>query len=661
MAWKHYLEVDCKQTFGFVNASIMEYLRLIFHFLYRDRSNPSIEPFEDTFRGFMAMYKSEGLLPLDSRNVSNDPTDPTGKATLNFNDRTAVHDSVFATSANAMNNPEFDTVVERLNMHDAPVFHYENTYDNNSNLLSRAQGLCKALRTVAGEVIRSATLLVLECDEFLQTTPNDYAQQASRDLKKLIQTIKAMECNRKLYFTEEQNADATDTIIRNTPNSTISWFHYFQFFVIQVGIMTPDLPAGHNYRPYASTLQDILDTIAQRVLPLFQEARNMDVPPKSYFCTQNYLLYMSHLILTHCREGSDRVQFLQEYCRLYNSTDQLNDRRISQAEQEAHAKREWNHKIGNFMYWERQRKAFWVQNRQLRRDGHMLYVYSQKTRHPEYYTHKANTETGQVPLYYNPTDASGYGDLSRHGPDHEFWRQATREERRAGAAAAAVQRGADDRPAGAARGHGLPPRNTPHTSTVRAAPNTAQVVPQGRRSAAPRAETDPNPQTRNMSKRATKAMKHQSAREAASHHGPALTPEEQAVLDIGLGSHLTRTARDEGKVVEELETLMLARNECFKESKHLLELYATSNREDETTELFLQAWDKLAKELNRIDGLMDNEVNGLDQNSVKGEQWSREQTRRVKSNDALNDRFKDIMLPDEARETSDNPPPAAGS
>jgi len=156
-------------------------------------------------------------------------------------------------------------------------------------------------------------------------------------------------------------------------------------------------------------------------------------------------------------------------------------------------------------------------------------------------------------------------------------------------------------------------------------------------------------------------MKHQSAREAALHNGPALTPEEQAVLDIGLGSHLTRTARDEGKVVEELETLMLARNECFKESKQLLELWATSNREDETTELFLQAWDKLAKELNRIDGLMDIEVNGLDQNSVKGEQWSREQTRRVKSNDALNDRFKDIMLPDEARETSDNPPPAAGS
>ena len=57
MAWKHYLEVDCEQAFRFVNASILEYLRLIFHFLYRDRFNPSVRTFDDVFEGFMGVYK----------------------------------------------------------------------------------------------------------------------------------------------------------------------------------------------------------------------------------------------------------------------------------------------------------------------------------------------------------------------------------------------------------------------------------------------------------------------------------------------------------------------------------------------------------------------------------------------------------------------------
>ena len=132
-----------------------------------------------------------------------------------------------------------------------------------------------------------------------------------------------------------------------------------------------------------------------------------------------------------------------------------------------------------------------------------------------------------------------------------------------------------------------------------------------------------------------------------------MTRAEQAVLDIGLESHTTRTARDEGDVVEELETLMIARNDCFKETKQLMEFFAKSNRDDETTELFLQAWDKLAKELDRIDAVMDNAVKELDQNSVKGQDWSREQTRRKRANAALNARFNDIMQPDVS--------PAAGS
>jgi len=606
MAWKHYLEVDCGQTFGFVNASIMEYLRLIFHFLYRNRGNPSLAAFEDIFVGFLELYETEGLLPLDS-NVSDDKSDPTGKATLNFNDRAAVHDSVFATSANAMNNPEFDAVVERLNERDAPMFHYDNTYDNDSVDLSPAQGICQALQTVAGEVIRSATLLILECDEFLNTTPNDYAEQASRDLKKLIQTIKGMECNRKMYFTETQNAGAAGTILRFTPSGSISWFQYFQFFVIQVGISAPVVPAGHNYRPYAPILHNILDTIALRVLPLFQGAREMDVPPKPYYCTQNYLLYMSHLILTHCREGSRQVQFLQDYCSLYNSANRLNDGRISKARQERTDRREFEHRRGNFFYEERWRKAYWEQNRQLRRDGHMLYVYSQKTRNEGLYTHRADTETGQVPLYYNPTDASGYGDLSNHGPDHEFWRQGTRREQRAAAAAGADNPRADDRRAPAANAHGLPPRSTPHTRTAQAAPNPAQDSTEGRQASAPR--TVPS-----------------SAARGAGNHAAA------------------GEARAEGVIVDELEAKMRVRAEQYATTRMLLQSYEESDRDDETTRRFHISWEEHLRELDSINTGMDNAVEELkQQESPKLRAWKSEQKDRYRANSALTANYNELF------------------
>ena len=322
MAWKHYLEVDCEQTFKFVNASILEYLRLIFHFLYRDRSNPSFKPFDDVFDGIMGMYEVEGLLPL--RYDTNHQADPAHKFTLDFNNRTAVHDSVFATSVNAVTNEVFDDAMEGMNADNSQVFVYNGVYGNDDIILSHAQGLTQALRTVAGEVIRSSTLLILECDEFLKTTPNEHAETASRELKKMIQTVKAMECNRKLYFAEIDNGDATDAVagttrLQKTPYSSISWFHYFLMFLFQVGVRSPEVPPGANNYIYVATLTGMLENIELRVVPLLQAEREDGVPAKPYFCTQNYLLYWSHLVLTHYEADSRKVQDLKEYCKHFNS------------------------------------------------------------------------------------------------------------------------------------------------------------------------------------------------------------------------------------------------------------------------------------------------------------------------------------------------------
>jgi hypothetical protein len=374
---------------------------------------------------------------------------------------------------------------------------------------------------------------------------------------------------------------------------------------------------------------------------------------------------MSHLILTHCREDSGKVQRLKEYCKYYNSANQMNDHRISNATRERNDRREFEHRRGNFFFEERWRKAYWEQNRQLRRDGQMLYVYSQKTRNEGLYNHRADTETGQVPLYYNPTDASGYGDLSNHGPDHEFWRQGTPQENRA----ARNNRGAHDQRPPDAHAHGLPPRSTPQTRTAPAAPNPAQYSDQGRHSAA--SHTAPNSAARGAGNReatrttaeasqsrnkklpaaAQKAAQHRENIESASRDSRELTQQERAVLFSGVD---VPTSRDEGDVVDDLETEKLARIQQFAETRMLLEFFEKSNRDVETTDMFLASWDEHVKELDRIDSAMDNAVLELKQlKSSKLREWKTEQRRRQESTGALNDKFNEVIQAEVS--------PAAGS
>ena len=543
MAWKHYLEVDCEQTFQFLNTSIMEYLRLLFHFVYRDRSNADNAQYEDIFDGFMQHYS--GLLHgAEDRLTDAGADDPTHKNTLNFANRNEVHDSVFATSVNAVSNPRFDGIMGGMNTTRSQTFRYAGTYSNDDITLFPAQGLCKALQVVAGEVLRSSTLIILTCDEYLVTTPNDVVAATSRDLKKLIQTVKIMECNRKFYYTPVQR-NATDPIVQIVANGKLAWFYYIELFFVQIGLSTAQVPTGSTRHSYVTTLTDMLDRIEQNVVPLFQSLTEDGEQLKPYFCTQQYMEFWSHLVLTHYEQDSNEVERLKTYCLRYNTAAQLNDHRISQATQERDVRQDWNHRMGNFRYEERRRKDFWDQNRALRRDGRMLYVYSQRTRQPHLYTHRADVHAGQVPLYYRPTRASGYGDLSEHGPDHEFWRQGTRNERRAAAAARDEDRGAGNRPAGVARphggappstvpaaaqharAHGGPPRNPPHTGEAPAAPNQVPDGPKGTRPAAAGGGTVPNSH-KNMSKSAKAALKTHDAKEAASNPTRALTREEQA-------------------------------------------------------------------------------------------------------------------------------------
>ena len=74
-----------------------------------------------------------------------------------------------------------------------------------------------------------------------------------------------------------------------------------------------------------------------------------------------------------------------------------------------------------------------------------------------------------------------------------------------------------------------------------------------------------------------------------------------------------------------------------------MDFFAQSDKDDEVLDYFLPEWDKLTKELDRIDILINNAVKDPDHNSDKGQQWSREQTRRSGTNEDLYAQFNDIM------------------
>jgi len=387
----HYLEVNCEQTFEFFNTSVLEYVRLMFYFLYHDTTNPHLAHFDNVFYGFMEYYDQYGLLPTAGLPARTD------RSTVDFTNRQDVHKSVFATSANAKENTEFDDSLKELKLPDTPLFNYDGIHTDGYILLSRRQTVTQALRTVAGEVIRSATLLVLECDELHKEHKNDMALNISNRLKNLIVQVNGMECSRKLYYKEPQRGDTNDLSIK-IDHSDTAWFDYMEFYLFYMGL--GGAPGGET-TAYTPTLQTLFADFETDLLPVFDELKDrIGKTPKPYYCTQHYLMYWSHLILTHRASTHPKVRALKLYCRSFNTALVLNGIVEKQSKILQNDRIYWNKKIGNFLPKEKRRTAYWVQNRQLRWDGKMLYVYSHSTRQPWRVSHKADPESKQVQLYY---------------------------------------------------------------------------------------------------------------------------------------------------------------------------------------------------------------------------------------------------------------------
>jgi hypothetical protein len=150
---------------------------------------------------------------------------------------------------------------------------------------------------------------------------------------------------------------------------------------------------------------------------------------------------------------------------------------------------------------------------------------------------------------------------------------------------------------------------------------------------------------------AQKAAQHRENIESASRDSRELTQQERAVLFSGVD---VPTSRDEGDVVDDLETEKLARIQQFAETRMLLEFFEKSNRDVETTDMFLASWDEHVNELDRIDSAMDNAVLELKQlKSSKLREWKTEQRRRQDSTGSLNAKFNEVIQAEVS--------PAAGS
>jgi len=408
-----YREMNCEETFKFFKASVLEYVRLIFHFLYRDVTNPNLAHFDTVFYGFMKFYDVHGLLPTAALQGHDD------RSTVDFTDRALVHDSVFATSANAKADEKFDENLKKLQ--DPEAFKYDGLMpDLDAIYLPPKQNIAEALRTVAGEVIRSASLFILECDEFYKKEKVQVAANMSTRLKHVIEQVKGMECTRKLYY-QEPPRNNLDAVITKKTHSDTAWFNCMAFYLFSMGLASA--PVG-NIPTYVNTLEALFTSYDEELLPLFDEKREqLKTTPKMYYCTQHYLLYWSHLILTHYTARHAKVLEFKFYCKHFNTTIGLNGIVEKKREREQADREHWNKRIGKFLQKEKRRKAYWVQNRRMRRDGTMLYIYSQKTRQPWRITHTEDPNSRQVHLYDNPTAASGSGNLPNQKRGDKWYRQ----------------------------------------------------------------------------------------------------------------------------------------------------------------------------------------------------------------------------------------------
>ena len=403
MTFQSYMDVSMEETFDFFGHAILDYIRLIFMQAFQD--DPALKTsLQGVFTQFLDFYSKNGLLA----NIAAASMQDMRHQTIDFRKNEETHNSIFAASANPVsdNKSGFDIKYERTQTAIGDIRYAQRTYNQFDGNLPTAFTASQARKILAGEVIRSGQLMILASQELqnmigIPQDHKDLIQSLELAMKHFLKLVKSMESNIQYLHTTVLPGHGENVIVdpdeeraswlQLKGGAETAWNSILDYWLHEMGLSD------------AAFYDDFL-THEHRALPLFVDyRRNSTSALKTYYCTQNYLLYWTHIVLTHYTANDEQWKDMDTYCQKFNKASTVHNHAGTRREIKRQAAIQQSEEMMDFYAAEGSRKAWWEKNRVLRRRGHLKYIYSQDES-PENHRYDRAADQEGIDLYETEGD-----------------------------------------------------------------------------------------------------------------------------------------------------------------------------------------------------------------------------------------------------------------
>jgi hypothetical protein len=402
MTFQSYMDVSMEETFDFFGHALLDYIRLVFMQAFQD--DPALQTsLQGIFTQFLDFYTRNGLLA----NIAAASMQDMQHQAIDFRKNEQTHNSIFAFSANPVSDDKsgFDIAYDRTQAAIVDIRYAQRTYNQFDRALPTAFTASQARKLLAGEVIRSGQLMILASQELqnvdIPQENKDLIVHLEMTMKHYLKMVKSMESNIQYLHTtilpgygENVIADADEertTWLQLNEGAESAWQSIVEYWLHDMGLSD------------ASFYQEF-HIMEDRAMPLFvQYRRDSTSALKTYYCTQNYLLYWTHIVLSHYTANDTQWKDMDTYCKKFNKASTVHNNAGTRREIKRQTALEQSHEIMEFYAAEGSRKAWWEKNRVLRRRGHLKYIYSQDES-PENHRYDRPADQEGIDLYETEGD-----------------------------------------------------------------------------------------------------------------------------------------------------------------------------------------------------------------------------------------------------------------
>ena len=197
----------------------------------------------------------------------------------------------------------------------------QKAYDQFDRVLPTAFTASQARKILAGEVIRSGQLMILASQELqnigLPQENKDFIRNLEMAMKHYLKLVKSMESNIQYLHTTVLQGYGENVIVTDPDEERATWLELKEGAetawnsILYYWLQEMGLSDGSFYQDF--------HTQEHSAMPLFVEYRRNSTPAlKTYYCTQNYLLYWTHIVLTHYSANDQQWKDMDQYCKKFN-------------------------------------------------------------------------------------------------------------------------------------------------------------------------------------------------------------------------------------------------------------------------------------------------------------------------------------------------------